>query len=468
LIPLTSTTPTIEVNPTDTAVLAIVLQYRGNVPLDGLTGALKLPSGFQAWGQTRNSNYDVAFSNFNSNIQEDSAIVLCFGPIKILPKAPLITPVVGLLALNYLREQQPISTIDSFSTQQMLSFMHTLTFAKGQNSTTFLKTLNPGLDTTQDFENTFTQSNGANGYQPVDQITPVIFQVTGRTIFSVQAVLSPAPPKNSTQLQNALMKNVVLPASCNSAKPTPQQQLQLAFTNLGNVPVHTLVATVSTAPPSAGTSLVSPYGGWCGGVGGVCAGLVGPGATLVTPYGSAVSQGVASSGSTATNFVGGVVGVPGVPGVPGLGYNTNALGVPLPGLGLGSNTNALLGYNNAFGGIGYNNLAAIASNSVNSAASPIAITGANSFYIGTLNPGEPPVFASSPHTHVTGKAANVALSNGFTPGVTIRSNLPCTGQSSNIPSNVPINSPLYVQSTYTNAVGQRFTQVTQVNVPTST
>jgi hypothetical protein len=57
--------------------LAVLLQYQGVANLDGLTAALKLPIGFQAWGPSGvrddRNNYDVSLSNYNKQIGPNNA-----------------------------------------------------------------------------------------------------------------------------------------------------------------------------------------------------------------------------------------------------------------------------------------------------------------------------------------------------------------------------------------------------------
>jgi hypothetical protein len=335
--------------------------------------------------------------------------------------------------LNYLREGQGRSASVSVNTQETLAANRILAFVNGNNKTTFTKTFNPFcqlpscpatgaiLPTTGinlEFANSFNKSMPS---QIVNQVTPVIFQVTGRTVFSVQAI---STQSQSSKSANGL-ENFV---SCLPGASTP---VQLSFTNVGTTPVNSLVASVSTVPPAATT--LDTYGG-CGGVCG--GGLVGPGASIVGPNGAPL--GVAGA-SVYAPFV--------LPPPVSPSVSSSGKGICVSSRAAGCNTNgfSINGYSIA----GYNNNVAappVASGTITSLVSPLAITGANTFYIGTINPGE---------------SQNTASTQGPIPGLAIRSNVSCN----NI-HNVP-NSSLYVQSTYTNAIGQRFTEVNQLNMPIS-
>jgi hypothetical protein len=162
--------------------LAVLLQYQGVANLDGLTAALKLPIGFQAWGPSGvrddRNNYDVSLSNYNKQIGPNNAIVLCF-TINIVNGAPLNTPVIGALALHYPRED-PRTIMDSMEGQQVLSSMHQLKLSNGQNMTTLTNNFNDNPMSSTPALDYQSQFNGSVPSDIINQVIPVILQVTDR------------------------------------------------------------------------------------------------------------------------------------------------------------------------------------------------------------------------------------------------------------------------------------------------
>jgi len=89
------------------STLAVVLQYQGVVDLAGVTAALKLPTGFKAQYPLTDdrNNYNIALSNYRGHIYPSQGIVLYF-PMYVLSIAKVQVPVLGPLALHFLRSSQ--------------------------------------------------------------------------------------------------------------------------------------------------------------------------------------------------------------------------------------------------------------------------------------------------------------------------------------------------------------------------
>ena len=89
------------------STLAVVLQYEGVVHLTGITAALKLPTGFKATlPLTSDRNrFDIALSDYRGHIYPGQGIVLYF-PMYVLKSAKVQLPVLGPLALHFLRTNQ--------------------------------------------------------------------------------------------------------------------------------------------------------------------------------------------------------------------------------------------------------------------------------------------------------------------------------------------------------------------------
>jgi hypothetical protein len=108
------------------STLAVVLQYEGVVNLAGITAALKLPSGFKAnLPLIDNPNrFDIALSSYRGHIYPSQGIVLYFS-VNVLPTAKVGVPVLGPLALHFLRTDKR-SILDSLDASQQDIFASTL------------------------------------------------------------------------------------------------------------------------------------------------------------------------------------------------------------------------------------------------------------------------------------------------------------------------------------------------------
>src|SRR5215472_8294809 len=107
------------------STLAVVLQYEGVVNLAGITAALKLPTGFKAQYPLTDdrNNYNIALSNYRGHIYPSQGIVLYF-PMYVLSTAKVQVPVLGPLALHFLRSSQR-SILDSLDASQEKAFAKT-------------------------------------------------------------------------------------------------------------------------------------------------------------------------------------------------------------------------------------------------------------------------------------------------------------------------------------------------------
>ena len=176
------------------ATLAVILQYQGVAPLTGIAAGLKLPAGFQAQLplETDSNNYNVALSNYVGLIPPGQAITLCF-PLNILSNAKVQLPVLGPLALHFLRVH-PRTLVDTIDATKMESAMRSLQFANGKNTTTFNNNFNSPPSGSGSI--TFTYNNEFDRNIPFDyinQVLPIIFKVTGREILDVSL-----PPNETT------------------------------------------------------------------------------------------------------------------------------------------------------------------------------------------------------------------------------------------------------------------------------
>jgi hypothetical protein len=140
------------------STLAVVLQYEGVVDLDGITAALKLPTGFKAQFPLTSdrSNYDIALSNYDGHISPSQEIVLYF-PMYILPAAKVGLSVLGPLALHFLRSDKR-SMLDSLGASQENIFAKALSITNTTfpNSTQINNiTQVNNFDFKRDYSNTF-------------------------------------------------------------------------------------------------------------------------------------------------------------------------------------------------------------------------------------------------------------------------------------------------------------------------
>jgi hypothetical protein len=162
------------------STLAVVLQYQGVVDLAGVTAALKLPTGFKAQYPLTDdrNNYNIALSNYRGHIYPSQGIVLYF-PMYVLSTAKVQVPVLGPLALHFLRSSQR-SILDSLDASQENIFTKTLSIT----NTTFPAntSFNDNFDFKRDYYNQFGRFIP---YDFINQVIHVIFKVTGEETIDV-------------------------------------------------------------------------------------------------------------------------------------------------------------------------------------------------------------------------------------------------------------------------------------------
>ena len=160
------------------STLAVVLQYEDVVNLAGITAALKLPAGFKAQPPLTD---DIALSSYRGHIYPGQGIVLYFS-VKVLPIAKVDIPYLGPLALHFLRSNQR-STLDSLDASQQNMFAKTLSFMRTGNGTLPNSTILKGkFDFRKDYSNQFGR---LIPYDSVNQVIPVIFNITGQETIDV-------------------------------------------------------------------------------------------------------------------------------------------------------------------------------------------------------------------------------------------------------------------------------------------
>ncbi|MFY9796510.1 MAG: hypothetical protein WAJ93_12560 [Candidatus Nitrosopolaris sp.] len=159
------------------STLAVALQYEGVVNLAGITAALKLPAGFKALFPLTDdrTNFDIALSSYRGHIYPAQGIVLYFS-VNVLPTAKVQLPVLGPLALHFLRSDQR-SILDSLSDQS--------NFARALfTNTTFFDptTFHSNFDFTRNY---YAQFGRFIPFDFVNQVIPVIFKVTGKEVLYI-------------------------------------------------------------------------------------------------------------------------------------------------------------------------------------------------------------------------------------------------------------------------------------------
>ncbi|MGC1931201.1 MAG: hypothetical protein WA667_19705, partial [Candidatus Nitrosopolaris sp.] len=157
------------------STLAVVLQYEGVVNLAGITAALKLPTGFKATLPLTDDShrFDIALSSYRGHIYPSQGIVLYFD-VYVLPSAKVQVPVLGPLALHFLRTDQR-SILDSLDASQQNIFAKALSVTNTTfpNSTMF----NDNFDFSRDY---FNQFGRFIPFDFINQVIPVIIKVTGQ------------------------------------------------------------------------------------------------------------------------------------------------------------------------------------------------------------------------------------------------------------------------------------------------
>jgi hypothetical protein len=226
--------------------LAVVLQYQGVVNLAGVTAALKLPAGFKAQlplTDDRN-RFDIALSSFTGNIVPGQGVTLYF-PVYVLPTAKVQLPVLGPVALHFLRTSQR-SILDSIDANQQNVFAKTLSVMHTGNATLPNATFNDNFDFSRDY---FNQFGRLIPYDFVNQVIPVIFKVTGQETLDVVTL----PPGKFCDTSCKLQPNTSTTFSTQilNIPSDITTKVRLAVRNTGDAPVYDLDVNVTTGLQSA-------------------------------------------------------------------------------------------------------------------------------------------------------------------------------------------------------------------------
>ena len=220
------------------STLAVVLQYEGVVDLAGITAALKLPTGFKAQYPLTDdrTNFDIALSNYRGHIYPSQGIVLYF-PVYVLPTAKVQLPVLGPLALHFLRTSQR-SILDSLDASQQNMFAKALSVNNVGNRTFPANTtFNDNFDFSRDY---FNQFGRFIPFDFINQVIPVIFKVTGQETLDVVTL-----PTGGKDAVKNISTNIV-------TIPNDQTTLvRLAVRNTGDVPIYDLTVNVFPGLQSA-------------------------------------------------------------------------------------------------------------------------------------------------------------------------------------------------------------------------
>jgi hypothetical protein len=220
------------------STLAVVLQYEGVVNLAGVTAALKLPAGFASQYPLTDdrTNFGIALSNYRGHIYPSQGIVLYF-PMYVLPTAKVQLPVLGPLALHFLRTSHR-SILDSIDAMQDNIFAKTLS-VNNVGNTTFPAntTFNRNFDFHRDY---FNQFGRFIPYDFVNQVIPVIWKVTGQETLDVVTL----PTAGKDAVKNISTNIVTIPNDATTL-------VRLAVRNTGDVPIYDLTVNVFPGLQSA-------------------------------------------------------------------------------------------------------------------------------------------------------------------------------------------------------------------------
>jgi hypothetical protein len=139
-----------------------------------------LPTGFKAQYPLTDdrTNFDIALSSYKGHIYPGQGIALYF-PVYVLPTAKVQVPVLGPLALHFLRTSQR-SILDSLDASQQNAFAKTLSVNNVGNTTLPANTtFNDNFDFQRDY---FNQFGRFIPYDFINQVIPVVFKVTGQEL----------------------------------------------------------------------------------------------------------------------------------------------------------------------------------------------------------------------------------------------------------------------------------------------
>jgi hypothetical protein len=219
--------PKVEVDTNEgPSTLAVALRYEGVANLAGITAALKLPLGFATLFPLIDDShtFDIALSSYRGHIYPGQGIVLYFS-VNVLPTAKVQLPVLGPLALHFLRSDQR-SLLDSLSDESNFARAH-FTNTTLFDPTTFLS----NFDFTRSY---YAQFGRSIPFDFVNQVIPVILKVTGKEVLDVVTLppgkASPCIHYTSpcTPVKNISMQILKIPAGITTT-------VRLAVRNTGDV-----------------------------------------------------------------------------------------------------------------------------------------------------------------------------------------------------------------------------------------
>ncbi|MFZ0514243.1 MAG: hypothetical protein WAM14_21745, partial [Candidatus Nitrosopolaris sp.] len=223
--------------------IAIQLQYQGVVKLEGVTAALRLPTGFKASIPLIDDphRWDIALSQYRGNIIPGQGITLYF-TVVVLPTAKVGLPVLGPVALHFLRSDQR-SILDSMeATPENIfakAFSNTTTStntATGSSNTTALA-FNDNFDFKRDYYNQFGRFIP---FDFINQVIPILFKVSGQETLDVVTL-----PYGAPVALNAISTNIV------KIHSDATSLVRLAVTNTGDAPVYDMTVNVFPGLQSA-------------------------------------------------------------------------------------------------------------------------------------------------------------------------------------------------------------------------
>jgi hypothetical protein len=250
----------------DFSTLAVVLQYEGVVNLAGITAALKLPPGFKAQLPLTEdiNNYNIVLSSYRGHIYPSQGIVLYFS-LDVTTKAKVQVPGLGILALHFLRTDQR-SVLDSLDASQQNLFAKALSITNTNTTSPNSTMFNDNFSFSRGYFNQFGRSIP---FDFINQVTPIVFKVTGREILDVSLAggePSQAAVSSINSQSNAIngivpMTNTTQPV-VRAANIVPTAKIvsypvYVVFSNRGDVTIHNLVATFSTNVTSLVATAVS-------------------------------------------------------------------------------------------------------------------------------------------------------------------------------------------------------------------
>jgi hypothetical protein len=240
--------------------LAIQLQYQGVLPLDGVTAALKLPAGFKAAYPLTDApdRWDIALSAYRGVLVPGQGITLYF-TLNILPTAKVGLPVLGPLALHFLRPNvrtinDNMEAIPADVLNRVFSNVTNLLTPEGTNPATAVpvigacQTTNGGpvaaghCTTTSlgPFTNSLTFTRDYLGqfqrivpFDFINQVMPVIFKVTGQETLDVVTLPYGAPVS-----LDAISTHIVKIPNDDTSR------VRLAVTNTGDAAVWDMTVNV--------------------------------------------------------------------------------------------------------------------------------------------------------------------------------------------------------------------------------